>query len=336
MRAIAIAHPLQPFSRRYGGDDPRLFTYAAEYARREPPPAPPRFAGRTLPEAESPAAILTMEVLGRFLANPARHFFERRLGLRLDAAEGPLEGTEPFSLVQLAGWEADQRAFSLRRAGHDADEVHSVLRAAGMLPDGAAGDAALARRLADIEPIVDALGQATFTAPVEAVLEIPGTMPAMRFAVTLHDLTPDGQIAWRIGTLRAADRLRAWVAHLALAALAPAGVALRTRLLTRTETILFGAPEHPMAQLTALVELYVRGGTGPLPFFPETALAFATGLAKGEEAAWRAAEERWIKERDSNAYFSLAFRDVDPLDDRFAEHARAIYTPMLAAENRDA
>ncbi len=335
LHVIVTVHPLQPFSRRYG-EAAKLFTYAAEYAQRTPPPEPPRFAGRVLPGGEPPAAILTVEALARFLANPARHFFERRFGLRLDAAEGPLEGAEPFALAELAGWEADQRAFTLRRSGRSADEVRDVLRAAGMLPDGAAGEVALAQRLADIEPILEALRHATFSPPVEAVLDLPGTEPAMRLALRFDDLTAEGRIAWRVGRLRAADRLRAWLGHLALAALAPAGVAVRTRLVTRTETVLFGAPEQPLAHLTALARLYLQGGAEPVPFFPETALAFATGLVDGEELSPRVLEEVWVRERDGNAYFSLGFRDANPLDERFAAYANAICRPMLAAETGNA
>jgi exodeoxyribonuclease V gamma subunit len=336
MRTVVVVHPLQPFSQRYGGPDARLFTYAEEFARRIPPPGAPRFAGHRLADAGTSPAILTIEALARFLANPARHFLERRLGVRMDASDGPLEGAEPFSLAELAGWEADQRAFLLRRSGHGADEVRTVLRAAGMLPDGAAGDAALAERLADIDPILAALERATFVAPIEAVIDIPGNTPPIRLAIALDGLTREGGIVWRVGRLRAVDRLRAWLAHLALVALAPAGVQPRTRLLSRTQNVLFGPPARPLAQLAALAGLYAGGSSELLPFFPESALAFAKMLAKGEDAAWGAAAKAWTDERDGDAYFALAFRDVNPLDLQFAAHAREVCGPMLAAEIDDA
>jgi exodeoxyribonuclease V gamma subunit len=336
MRDLVIEHPLQPFSRRYGGPDARLFTYAGEYAQRIPPPAPPRFAGRILPDAEAPPVILSIEALARFLANPARHFFERRFGLRLDASEGPLEGNEPFALTQLAGWEADQRAFQLRRAGRGPEEVSDVLRAAGMLPDGAAGDVALAERLADIAPILAAIDATVFMAPVETELDLAHSTHPMRLAVKLDGLTPQGRVAWRVGRLRAVDRLSAWLVHLALAAVAPEGVRPHTRLLTSDEAVQFGAPDDPSARLAALVALYEHGSNEPVPFFPETALAYAAALAGGEEAARRRAGTKWQEERERNPYFKLAFGDADPIDDRFARLAREICAPMLGAETRDA
>jgi exodeoxyribonuclease V gamma subunit len=336
MRAIVVEQPLQPFSRRYGAAGERLFTYAEEYAQRTPPPPLPRFAGRMLATSDAAAPVVTLAALVRFLANPARHFFERRLGLRLEAAGGPIEGAEPFSLTELAGWEVDQRAFELRRAGRSLADVRRILRGAGLVPDGAAGDAALVKRLADVEPIVAALDRAAPGEPIEAELALGAT----RLALRLEGITPEGGLAWRVGRLRAVDRLRAWVEHLALVALAPDGVAPRTRLLARRAKVTFEGAQAPHARLANLLELYAAGEREPVPFFPETALAFATaarGARAGEiaTAPSRAAADKWDAERDADAYLSLAFRDAEPLDARFAEIARTVFGPMLDAERID-
>jgi len=336
MGAVVVEQPLQPFSRRYGRKGSRLFTYAQEYAQRTPPAPAPRFAGRVLAASDAAAPVVTLAALVRFLGNPARHFFERRLGMRLEAAGGPIDGAEPFALTALAGWEVDQRAFELRRAGRSPAEVRRILRGAGLVPDGAAGDAALAKRLADIEPIVAALARADLGAPIEAELALGAT----RLALRLDGLTPEGRLAWRIGGLRAVDRLRAWVEHLALAALAPAGVSPRTRLLTRTATVTFDGAQAPHARLAELVALYAAGECEPLPFFPETAFKFVSAERDARRAgrpgaALRAAADRWDAERDADAYLSLAFRDAEPLDARFAEIARAVFEPMLDTERAD-
>jgi len=333
MRAIVVEQPLQPFSRRYGAAAPALFTYAEEYAERTPPVPAPRFAGRPLPALETPSPVVTLAALVRFLANPARHFFERRLGLRLEAAGGPIEGAEPFTLAQLAGWAVDQRAFELRRAGRSAADVRRILRGAGLLPDGAAGDAALAGRLEEIAPIVAALERTRFGAPIEAELDLGAT----RLAVRLDGVSPDGRLAWRIGALRPSDRVGAWVEHLALAALAPDGVMPRTRMLARDENVIFVRAPAARARLAELVGLYAAGDREPLPFYPATAFAYVSARRQaGEAAARRAAADAWEKECGRNAYLVLAFRDADPLDARFAELARAVFEPLLEAEGSDA
>jgi exodeoxyribonuclease V gamma subunit len=284
-----------------------------------------------LPSPEPASAVVTLAELARFLANPARAFLERRLGLRLEGADAPIEAAEPFALDALAGYAADQLAFQLRRAGQTPNEVRCVLRAAGLLPDGRPGELALGRRLDDLEPIVQALQTAEFVDPVEAELDLG----PLRLAVRLDQLTRNGRIAWRAGRLRAQDRLEAWVAQLALAALAPAGIARRTRLVTRTEDVEFGIPRAPQATLRVLLGLRARGEREALPFCPESALAYARGMRTGEERAWRDAEKAWEKERQ-DAYFSLAFGDVDALDERFAALALEVFGPMLDAEAGDA
>ncbi|MCX7892239.1 MAG: exodeoxyribonuclease V subunit gamma [Burkholderiales bacterium] len=324
--SIIVEHPLQPFSRRYGGDG-ALFTYAAEYARRDAPPQPPRFAGRRIAPPAGPAAVVTIGELARFMANPARHFFEQRLALRLAAADGPIDDAEPFALDELAGWQADQRAFALLAAGRSRAEVRAVLRASGLLPEGAAGDAALEARLRDIEPIVAALAQARFRDPLDAELDLGG----VRLAVRLDNLTPEGRLAWRAGRLRAQDRIAAWVAHLALCALAPAGVACRTRLVTRTASTGFAAAESPRERLADLASLYRDGEREPLPFFPETAHAYVAALAGGGREAIAKAAKAWERERE-DPYFALGFGDLEALDERFAALAERVLGPMLAAE----
>jgi exodeoxyribonuclease V gamma subunit len=326
--ASVVEHPLQPFSGRYRPDAEALFTYAAEYAERIDPAPAPRFAGRVIAPPAVPAPVVTVDEIVRFLANPARHFFERRLGLRLAAGEGPIESTEPFALARLEGWAADQKAFALRRAGCTRDEVRRVLRGSGLLPDGPAGDAALDDRLADIEPIVAALAGVPFLEPLEAEVDLG----VVRLAVRLEHLTPEGLVVWRVGNARAQDRLRAWVMHLALTALAPEDVAARTRLLTRSEKRDYAAAARPRDWLRELLGLMAQGEREPLPLFPEAALAYVQALGEGEAAALAKAEKAW-KDEASDPYIALGFGDVAaPLDGRFAALARQVFAPMCAAE----
>jgi exodeoxyribonuclease V gamma subunit len=274
---------------------------------------------------------VTVDELARFLANPARHFFERRLGLRLAAAEGPIEGAEPFALTRLEGWAADQKAFALRRAGCNRDEVRRVLRGSGLLPDGPAGDAALDDRLADIEPIVAALAGIAFLEPVEAEVDLG----LVRLAVRFEHLTPEGLVVWRVGNVRAQDRLRAWVMHLALTALAPAGVARRTRLLTRSAKLGYATAGRARDRLAELLGLMAHGECEPLPLFPEAALAFVQTLEEGEPKALAKAEKAW-KDEAKDPYFALGFGDVAaPLDGHFAALSCQVFAPMCAAEESD-
>jgi exonuclease V gamma subunit len=139
-------------------------------------------------------------------------------------------------------------------------------------------------------------------------------------------------VVWRVGNARAQDRLRAWVMHLALTALAPEDVAARTRLLTRSEKRDYAAAARPRDWLRELLGLMAQGEREPLPLFPEAALAYVQALGEGEAAALAKAEKAW-KDEASDPYIALGFGDVAaPLDGRFAALARQVFAPMCAAE----
>ena len=53
------------------------------------------------------------------------------------------------------------------------------------------------------------------------------------------ELRPSGLVGWRYADTRAGDYLQAWLQHLALCALAPEGVARRTRWLSRDGEFVF-------------------------------------------------------------------------------------------------
>jgi exodeoxyribonuclease V gamma subunit len=92
-------------------------------------------------------------------------------------------------------------------------------------------------------------------------------------------------------------------------------------------------------RLLDLLTLYAQGLEAPLPFFPETSLAWAQAAraGKGPEAARRAARPRWHDEYNQRGealdpYVQVAFRGVDPLDGTFEALASRVFAPLLDAE----
>jgi exodeoxyribonuclease V gamma subunit len=102
-------HPLQPFSRAYFEEREGLFTYAAEWraaldAAEPVPPSPqPSAAQREREQAEAPPA-LTLDELARFLRNPVKSYFRRRLAVIFDEADATAEDDEPFESGGLDRW----------------------------------------------------------------------------------------------------------------------------------------------------------------------------------------------------------------------------------------
>ena len=131
----------------------------------------------------------------------------------------------------------------LRPAG----TLPALARAGGEWPAGCVGDAALQTRLQSLQLLATRLRQALaepVLPPRALALRADLDGEALQLQADFADLRASGLLRWRDGEARATDYLDAWLAHLALCATAPAGVALRTRWL--------GADGAP-------IELHARG-----------------------------------------------------------------------------
>ncbi len=344
---VVTDHPLQAFSRRYFEGDPRLHGYAREIcealARAEERKAAGGDLGvrvgplvRTaLPEPEGDWLDVDLDRLVRFFANPTRGFLESRLGIHLDQASGPISPTEPFQLDQLEAYVARDELLDRLLAGEPAESLLAALRAAGALPHARAGEAAfasihreadrLARRLRELHG-----GQAPRRVFVEPLAAGP-----LRLSGALDRLTPSGRVYGRPAKVKPKDRIALWIRHLVLCALArdgrlPAGIPTTSRFLGTDAELAFSPVEHPEDHLRRLGEAYRDGLREPLRFFPAASYAYATAKRDPLAAARKGWEGNEHAGGDSaDAWVRLAYRDTDPLDERFASLASEILAPLL-------
>jgi exodeoxyribonuclease V gamma subunit len=126
LSALTTEHPLQPFSRRYFGAEPGLFSYVHEWAALHGQAASAVAQG-ALPAWEDGQQI-GPELLQSFLRDPVKCFFTRRLKVFLDEEEQARLDSEPFALDALERYQLQER----------------LLKAAVLTPDGDAEDALLA------------------------------------------------------------------------------------------------------------------------------------------------------------------------------------------------
>jgi exodeoxyribonuclease V gamma subunit len=135
--------------------------------------------------------------------------------------------------------------------------------------------------------------------------------------------------------------LRFWVEDLVLSAALPGGP-YSNAVLVGSDKV-FEAP--PLARapelLAGLLDLYWKGLTRPLKFFPQTAWAYADAVLKQEAGrsrqeplglarlTWEGNSFRKTLGECADPYFDLSFRNVDPLDEEFQQTARAIFEPLL-------
>ena len=118
-----------------------------------------------------------------------------------------------------------------------------------------------------------------------------------------------------------------------------AGVAKGPSRLLARDAAMTLSPLTDTSVLDDLVSWYLQGASLPLPFFPESSLAFAEALRQGKSEddatgrarqKWRPRERAWA-EADEPSIRQL-FGDTDPLHARFRELALSIYGPLLDSE----
>ncbi|MBX3733624.1 MAG: exodeoxyribonuclease V subunit gamma [Verrucomicrobiae bacterium] len=350
--AIVVRHPLQAFSRVYftSDADPRLFSYSAENARaaaaaQQPAPEPPMArsaASDGLPPREAVTDVVELDALVRFLKNPARHFLEQRLGLRLPRAGSVVEDRERFILDGLAGFQLKQQWLDRLQAGGASQALQARQLANGDLPLGPAGP----MTARELEAVAGKLFAVLPPEERQPLPPVPIGIPIgnVRLQGRIGGLTPVGPLTLKPAAFKAADLLELWVRLLALAAHGWQDGMFRGRLIAchqeDPELHQLSVPSDPIERLTDLLALYAIGDRRPLPFFPRAAgeLTRPQGSqtrSSGPDRAlqaWTGGENGGASGESSDAHFDWCFGHLQPhpLDDEFATLAARVFEPIWA------
>lgn len=334
---VCIRHPLQSFSRRYfDGSDSRLWSYDGELRdalARDGTQAVAPLLREPLPPPGEEWHDIDLDTLVQFFINPARFLLQRRLRVRLQEADAAPEDSEPFNPGGLERWQLRQALLTATLQGAATNPLR-LAGAAGLLPHGRVGEVCGAQELVVTRRFATSLQGLIDEAPLAEPPSLDMEAHGVRLRAVLTAVRADGGFDWRFGGLRGRDAVAGWVRHLALCAAAPQGVQMRTRLLAEPGGHVFEAlpVERARAVLCDLLGLYAQGLREPLPFFPDSAWA---SLQPGKIEPLERARRKWRSSEypgnppgeEEDAWFSLAFRDRDPLDERFV----AIVEQVLGA-----
>jgi exodeoxyribonuclease V gamma subunit len=337
---LRVDQPLQPFSPRlFDGSNPRLFSYDAQWLHaaqtREalaiPPFMPPEAALPT-PEIHE----IPLDELVRFFENPSAYFLEKRLGVVARRAEEALEEDEPFVANTLDRYRVASEIADALLRGEDPEALRRRIRARGELPHGAAGDVIFDEVYRSACELVQKVQ--THAGFLRRPVDVDITVEAVRVFGRLGDVTERGRLTYRPAQIKAKDRLRLWIRHLALCATCPDGVSpVSVHIGTGKNDVFRLEPvSHPEEFLQDLVRLWLDGQAKPLPFFPESSWVYAK-KSGGEPTSVPPARLCGTAWEDSyngrgDAYdpaVRTAFRGVHPLEGRFAEIACRVFGPLV-------
>ncbi|VAW85376.1 Exodeoxyribonuclease V gamma chain [hydrothermal vent metagenome] len=343
VKQLITEHPLQPFSPRYFQGDPQLFSYdllwsnAARVRQKEPQVRP--FIDAALPPAEAAQRSLSLHELIRFFNAPTRYFLQQRLGIYLEQADDETEDSEPFTLDSLQVYQLKQQLLEQSLQGGDLEHYREILKGKAELPAGAFAEVFYDNYSTTTGEFAESL-KAELKAPLEPI-ELDLKIGDFHLHGWLANVTHDGLQSYRYTKIKAKDRLALWLNHLALCAINPAGVALKSRHFAEDGTLCFAPVDDPLHQLQRLLQHYWQGLQKPLPFYPESSLLYTTLINKGKaDEALAKAEKNFLGSdyypgEGADPYLQLVLRDQHPFDGSFIELAEAIYQPLLCAEEAE-
>ena len=302
-------------------------------------PAAPLFFDAPLPPPPPALRTLDLQRLIDFFRAPCRQLLRQRLGIALHRHDEDLQDDEPFVAGLPERRRLAERLLPRLLAGQPLDTLRPLAEASHDLPAGSFGDLLLDQEGPRLQAFAErwrALSAAPTLASVGSTLTLEVDGERWQLAVNLTDLRPEGLARMRYDDLRGGDAVDAWLHHLALCALAPSGVALRSTWLARDGEYHFDPCLDPAARLADLLHLYRHGLMQPLYFFPRASWAL---LGSGREdpgtaaRAWRAAPDRPFAE-STDPSVQLALRGwPDPLNEGyelFLPTSRAVLEPLLA------
>ena len=348
-------HPLQPFSTRYFSPNDeeaargaRLFSYsdgmrrAAEALReaRATEAAAARF--HAFPDGPgSHREGVALSRLISFFAHPARSFLRERLGLRLESEEPALDEDEPFELDGLGRYALRSRIWENMRAGSGSESAEAILRGSGRLPQRALGRVVHERTWEEMEGLRSTLARyrGVLDAPPFTIdIEVAG----FQVEGEIEHAGSEGMLWWRIGGLRARDRIAIRLSQLALASTGhePASAIAVTLDKGSWKITRLTAPEGAEEELARWLEAWERGQGEILPFFPDTSSAYAEVIARRGEGAAEEARERaenaWFgspfhRGEVEEPYLSLVYGEESPITEAFRELATGLLVPRAEA-----
>jgi exodeoxyribonuclease V gamma subunit len=332
IKQISTEHPMQPFSSQYTEADNPRFTYQAQWFGDVQQPQPFVFMDQPLPATEFGPEHVALEDLISFFSDPIRWTLQQRLQLRMHATRDELDDHEPFSGDSLLRYQVSQPLLQRLLRGQPAEAYMHAMQHSGKLPMGMLGERLLQGWQQEMQTLVaqiqDQLPQIHYE-PRELDVAIGDT----RVQGWLDQYGDSGVVRVRAANLNAKDRLSLWLEHLLWCSAAGSNDQNTPRALgfARDHQYRFQAVENAPEILGDLLQLYRRGQSEILHFYPKTSYLQAVGekLEKVQQSWMNFDFTRQSQGEGQRLDYQMALAGHEPLDEQFVELAQRIYQPLI-------
>ena len=340
---VVTKHRLQAFNPQYFRGDSRLFSYSEADCTGArslvSPGASPVIMDGVLSEPGDEWKTVDLNDIMSFFRNPARFILQRRLSVMLENEAEQLREQELFDLTGLEKYALEQTLVEKALAGGSLDEYFAVAKASGRLPYGTVGSYRYGSLAQGVDIFAESIRPYIITerlSPLDIKMDISGFMLTGR----IDSIHACGVMHFRYARLKARDFLQVWLRQLVLNIVGEEGYPRRSYLFGSAGAWEYTPVDEAKEILERLLKVYWMGLSKALKFFPDSSWAYAQAvLIKGKSKDRGAEEARKIWERSGfgerpgeceEPYFSLCFRNVDPLDVEFQEIAEEIFAPLFA------
>ncbi|MFA6810263.1 MAG: exodeoxyribonuclease V subunit gamma, partial [Desulfoplanes sp.] len=334
---LTIKHRLQGFHPSYFEPDALHKSYVRDNLLGAVALLQPRilspFIQDDLPEQELSGRDIRLDDVLGFWKNPARFLVQHRLGITLCTPEEGVQDVEP--LEQLDSLVRYLLGQNLMHGGKEnREDAYVRARGTNLLPQGTMGRRQFDSMCRDVDAMRARAMAITDGAAGEKPLSGTIVCGSHDIQTVLGDVYPQGQVLGRFAKAKGKDFLDAWIHHLVLQLLAPSSEMRTTWMVAQDGFWRFEPLNNAKDFLEDLLALFDRGHNECLHFFPESSHAFAKEFPKNIFGARTKARTQWqgsdfsYSEKD-DVYFSLCFRDVEPLDETFEKLAAQVFGPIV-------
>ncbi|NTU68970.1 MAG: exodeoxyribonuclease V subunit gamma [Chlorobiaceae bacterium] len=336
---LLVRHRLQGFNPEYFTPGSKLFSYASENfdalsGNRSGQPRPP-FIVNPLAQPSDELKLVSLDRLARFFANPSAFFLEERLGMRSGPGVAPLEDREPFEASGLDAYLMRQELLETMLAGVAPQGLLPLFRSRGLLPPALHGERIFGSLVEEVAKFVEEVRKHDAGGGSLEKVDLDLDIDGFRLTGSVESRPPGIQLFYRCAAMKENDRIRAWIAHLALSVSPGGSGSPETLLVMRDRSLRYRAVGDAAGLLGELLDAYRQGLSVPLPFFPKASTAWSEKLGKSDGERLSAAMKAWADGYDnrpgegSDPAYRRCFGDGLPFGEEFRSTADRLLRPMI-------